>query len=97
MEEKKNNEKKELTFDELKTAAEQWYQEKEFYKKKCNELASQIQGLNISNALKRVEFLFEVIKNPASFDKDFVKECALEIQDGLTLPKEEPKKEEEKK
>ena len=87
-EKKKGNEKKELTFDELKTAAEQWYQEKEFYKKKCNELTTQLQSTNIATALKRVEFLFEVVKVADRFDKDFVATCVAEIQEALTTPKD---------
>ncbi len=95
MEEKKTTKKKELTFDELKLAAEQWYQEKEFYKKKCNELNVALQESNIAASLKRVEFLFEVVKNSEKFDKDFVKSCAEEIQQALTPDNSFEKKEEE--
>lgn len=95
MEEKKTTKKKELTFDELKLAAEQWYQEKEFYKKKCNELNVALQESNIAASLKRVEFLFEVIKNSEKFDSSFVSNCAEEIQQALTPQEDIPEKKEE--
>lgn len=65
----------------------------------ANQLQSQNRELmnrlqNLANVYHRLDYLFKVVESPTQFDQVFVKACATEIQDIITIPsdKEEPKK-----
>ena len=68
-----------LTYDQLNDACSQLYQENQY-------LMKQLQEANMFNQFKRMDYLFMVVNAPNSFDTAFVKACADEIQESLTLP-----------
>ena len=54
-----------------------------------------VEEINISRLFKRLEFLFEVLKQPVWFDDEFVKKCSDEIVDILTVKPEDKEEEED--
>ena len=59
------------------------------------ELMMRMQGL--ADVYHRLDYLFKVVESAAQFDADFVKACTTEIQDIITIPKEEEKESEDNK
>ena len=57
------------------------------------EANKKIQELQMFNAFKRIDYLFEVIKHPEMFNVDFVEKSSKEIEEFLTLPDEQSKEE----
>lgn len=86
MEENKNIKEK-LTYEQLETLTNQ-------LTVKCNELYTALQEANISNTIRRLKYLFKVIEYSSSFPKEFTQCCINEVVEIMTLPKEEPKTEE---
>lgn len=79
---------KKLTYDELENIAQQLSnQNRELYMK--------VQELNAENMFKRLDYLFKVVENEISFPQTFINNCVEEIQDMMTLPKEEKEEKEE--
>lgn len=70
------------TYEDLHNALIEQYQ-------KVNFLERRLQQMDMTNFFQRLHFLFMVLNNAASFeDKEFVKECAKEIQDKMKLDTE---------
>lgn len=77
MEENKNNkEKAEVSYEQLKTIALQAQQT-------AYNLKERLQ--NIDMVSLRLTWLFKVIENKTSFNKDFINKCSSEIENLLTI------------
>jgi len=74
-------EKKELTYEELKTVADQLHQQNQMLIKEVNQRGN-------ADFHKRVEYLFKVIENKSVFNEGFVSNCAKEIQSIITIPEQ---------
>lgn len=86
MEEIKEQPKK-LSYEELERVAKQLSDQSEM-------LYLKLQESNMTNAYKRLDYLFKVIENKASFEDTFVEKCAKEIVVIMTIPEDEESKEE---
>lgn len=85
MEEIKEQPKK-LSYEELEQVAKQLSDQSEM-------LYMKLQEANMTNAYKRLDYLFKVLENEVSFKEDFVEKCAKEIVEIMTIPEEETKEE----
>lgn len=85
MEENKEQPKK-LSYEELENVAKQLSDQSEM-------LYMKLQEANMTNAYKRLDYLFKVLENEVSFKEDFVEKCAEEIVAIMTIPEEETKEE----
>lgn len=78
---------KKLTYEQLNDACNQlWQQNKQ--------LAMKNRELEQFAMNKRLDYLFQVLEFSKEFSSDFVGTCASEIEEALTIPQEEAKKEE---
>jgi len=78
--EKKNKETKTaLTYEQLNDACMQLYQQNQ-------ELMKRLQQVDTASMFKRLDYLFEVVKNSSAFNSDFVVTCVEEIQEAMTIP-----------
>lgn len=75
-------ETKKLSYEELETIAIE-------LRKNCNQLYMELQNANMTNAFKRLEFLFKVVKHADKFPTEFINNCTKEIVDMITLKTEE--------
>lgn len=83
MQPKKNDEQTgKYSYEELNKICAQLSQENQY-------LVNQIQKANMGNMFRRLDYLFEVIKNASMFDADFVDSCVAEIKEAMTVPAEE--------
>lgn len=95
-EEKKLEEKKEtkkLSYEELNNIAVQLSKEKEWLTARLQEAEAALRSIDRLNILMRIID----INNRADkfhFSDDFISSCISEIEEMVTLPKEEPKTEE---
>lgn len=80
-------EPKKLSYEELENVAKELYA-------RCSEMATEIQRMKVDNSFKRLDYLFKSLKYYSLLDTDFVKNCAKEIQEMITIP-EEPKAKDE--
>lgn len=85
MEENKNinvenpqNEVKKLSYEELEKVAIN-------LQKQCQELYAQVQEMQVGMIFKRLDYLFKTLEYYSLLDTNFVKACAKEIQDILTV------------
>ena len=85
MEENKNinvenpqNEVKKLSYEELEKIALNLQEQ-------CQELYSQVHELQVGMMFKRLDYLFKVLKYYSLLETNFVKKCAKEIQELLTV------------
>lgn len=76
MEENKTQNEK-LTYEQLETAANQLLAQN-------NELKRTL--MELSNAMRRLDYLFKVLDHVALFDVDFVDKCTAEIVQLMTIP-----------
>lgn len=83
----KVDEKSKLTYDQLKNACNQLWQQNQQLIKRNRELEQF--AIN-----KRLDYLFKVIEFNSMFSSDFVVSCTSEIEQAMTIPQEEDKKEE---
>lgn len=67
-------EEKKYTESEFNAACSQLYQK----------LMKEIQARDMANMFKRLDYLFEVVKNRECFNEQFVHECISEIEVALT-------------
>ncbi len=82
-----NKEVKELTYEQLKAVVNQLQQDN-------NALYNKLQQFSTTTLFKRLDYLFKVIENEISFDKEFVDKCVKEIVEIMTPVKEETQAEE---
>lgn len=74
----KQNEK--LTYEQLENAANQLLAQN-------NELRRTL--MELSNAMRRLDYLFKVLDHVALFDVDFVDNCTTEIVQLMTIPEKQ--------
>lgn len=84
MEENKNTEKKELSYEELKNIASQLSAQNE-------QLRGALMDANQDNIIARITLLFKVLDLKASFNETFIQEVVDELEGLLRRPKEENK------
>ena len=82
-------EQRPVSYEELNNIAHQLAQQNEQYKAKFEKLVEAYNRAQMTNVFTRLDFLFKVLKEKESFTESFVKMCALEIENTITLPKEE--------
>lgn len=81
-----NKEVKELTYDQLKEAVTQLQHDNDL-------LYARLQQFGATTIFKRLDYLFKVIENETSFEKNFVDRCVNEVVEIMTPAKEEPQTE----
>lgn len=81
MEENVKQEEK-LTYEQLETAANQLLAQN-------NELKRTL--MELSNAMRRLDYLFKVLDHVSLFDVDFVDKCITEVVQIMTLPEKSDK------
>ena len=69
-----NTEKNKLSYEELENVA--------------NNLLARLQQAELSNAFKRVDYLFKVIENSNMFPVEFQEMCVKDIMSFMTIPEE---------
>lgn len=72
---------KKLSYEELERAVNE-------LSARCQGLYVDLQRANMTNAFKRLDYLFKVVENKSAFGKEFVETCINEIQE-IMLPVEE--------
>lgn len=85
MEEKKNitNEKPEkLSYEQLENVCHQLSEQ-------SRNLYSKLQEANMTNAFRRLDYLFAVLSNRDAFSEDFVKKVVDEIVTAMTVAEDE--------
>ena len=75
-------ETKKLSYEELEAIAVE-------LRKNCSQLYMELQNANMTNAFKRLEFLFKVVKYANAFPAEFVKNSIEEVVNMMTLKTEE--------
>lgn len=80
-------EEKEVT--KAEPTVEQYKKFVEALKSQNAQLMYQLQGANLNNMFKRLDYLFKVVENAAMFDEAFVDQCIAEIKELMTPPEEE--------
>ena len=71
-----------FSYEELEKTAKELYVQ-------CTNMAAEIQRLRMDNSFKRLDYLFKTLEYYSLLDNDFVRNCAKEIQEIMTIPEEE--------
>lgn len=79
-------EEKKLSYEELEKVARQLSEQNSM-------LMNQLEQRNTMMMFKRIDYLFDVLKNNALFEYDFIAKCVAEIVE--VLSKDEPENKEE--
>ena len=87
---KLESENRKLSYEELNDMARQLSQQNQ-------QLYAQLQRINMNNMFRRLDYLFEVVKNGAVFSPEFLDNCVQEIEESLTITEEEQLDQETKK
>ena len=89
-----------LSYEELNQACMELSQQVQQQDKFIRQMRQQMQQMDFALQTKRMDYLLKVVElhnncklNICNFSTDFVEECIAEIQESLTIPKEEEKKE----
>ena len=85
--EKKEVTKEKLTYEELNNVCHQLSEQ-------SRTLYQQLQEANLTNAFRRLDYLFAVLDKHEFFEDSFVKKCSTEIVDIITIPETKPEEEE---
>lgn len=75
-------EKKKFSYEELNDIASQLSQQNQ-------QLYAQLQRVNMTNAFRRLDYLFKVVENGAWFTQEFLDNCISEIEESLTIKEED--------
>jgi len=75
------DQEKKISYDQLKTAADQLHQQNQF-------LIKEIQKKGTEELYKRIEYLFKVLEFSSKFNKDFVLKASEELEAILTIPEQ---------
>lgn len=86
MEEKKqtseNGKRQKLSYEELNNACQQLFQQNQ-------QLMRQLRESDMTNMLRRLDYLFKVVENQEAFTNyngaEFVRDCIKEIKDAMTM------------
>ena len=76
------SEQKKLSYEELNDIARQLSQQNQ-------QLYAQLQRVNMTNAFRRLDYLFKVVENGALFTPEFLDNCISEIEESLTIKEED--------
>ena len=76
------SEQKKLSYEELNDIASQLSQQNQ-------QLYAQLQRVNMTNAFRRLDYLFKVVENGALFTPEFLDNCISEIEESLTIKEED--------
>ena len=76
------SEQKKLSYEELNGIAGQLSQQNQ-------QLYAQLQRVNMTNAFRRLDYLFKVVENGALFTPEFLDNCISEIEESLTIREED--------
>ena len=68
-----------MSYEQLEQVAHQLSEQ-------ARQLYSQLQKSNMTNMFKRLDYLFKIVENAHSFDREFVLKCIAEIEDIITIP-----------
>ena len=90
---KADNTPKKLSYEELNKACIELSQQGQNMQSYIQKLHTQIQQMEAVIQMKRLDYLFMVLKYQANFNSDFVIECGNEIQEALTPQSEKPNQE----
>lgn len=82
VEQESTAETQKLTYEQLEEVAHQLSEQ-------SKQLYAKLQEANMSNLMKRLDYLFKVIENELHFDEEFVASCTAEIKEMMTIPKAE--------
>lgn len=77
-----NNETKALSYEKLKEAASQLSQQNQ-------QLNMMLQQANMSNAFRRLDYLFKVLELKDCFSSEFVISCSEEVVAMMTPPEQD--------
>lgn len=80
--EQQNTSKEKLSYEDLQNVATQLSNQN-------RQLYNELQKANMTNAFKRLDYLFKVIENRSAFNAEFVKECVSEIELTISIPESE--------
>lgn len=86
---KGKNTQQKLSYDELNQACAELSQQNQQMQVYIKKLHAQIQELGEANMMKRLDYLFAILKYSNMFTSDFVGECVEEIQEALTISEQE--------
>ena len=81
------NVEKKLSYEQLEDLANNLHN-------RCNALYEQLQGANMVNLFKRLDYLFKVVEFKDAFSNEFTTKCVTEIETIMNPPKEEANTEE---
>lgn len=84
---------KKLTYEELLKAAQDLSAQNSYFKQQAQSMQQKIVELSNFAMFKRLDYLFEVIKNEEKFPAEFVGACRHEIVETMTPPVDEPETE----
>ena len=85
-EQKKNNEEKQLSYEELSKAANSLFNENKALKQKLQEAYETLNSVSRLNYLLKI---VEINQKNSVFDGDFIIGCIAEIEKAMTIPQEE--------
>lgn len=86
---KTTDEKKEMTFDELKNIATQLAQQNRALQARVNELMEQLD--QVGGIQARLHYLFKILENRSAFgDPDYIITVCEEIKNIMTIKEEQP-------
>lgn len=51
-------------------------------------LARKLQEANMTNAFKRLDYLFKVVENKEVFNSSFLADCLIEIESSISIPED---------
>lgn len=77
-----------MSYEQLENIAHQLSEQSQM-------LAKKLQEANMTNAFKRLDYLFKVIENKEVFNSSFLADCIIELESSISIP--EDKEQEEKK
>lgn len=89
VEAKENVKNEKMSYEQLENIAHQLSEQ-------SRQLYAKLQEANMTNIFKRLDYLFKVVENSTSFNKDFVDRCITEIEELITVPEQEENKEDSK-
>lgn len=89
--EENNTEKKKLSYEQLENVCHQLSEQ-------AKAMYQRLQEANLTNAFKRLDYLFEVVRKPEIFADypEFYNSCKAEIVTALTAPESKEDKEDNK-
>lgn len=71
-----------MSYEQLENVAHQLSEQN-------RQLFAKLQELNMTNMLKRLDYLFKVVENGHMFKQDFLEKCIAEIESLMIVPEQE--------